>query len=126
MTVRAMKGGAVDFLTKPFRDQDLLDAVVSAIDKDRKRRADDKTIANLQARFDSLSSREREVLGFVAAGLMNKQTAAELNLAEITVKIYRGNVMKKMQAGSLAELLRMAEALGIRPAKPPRGRAGSR
>jgi FixJ family two-component response regulator len=123
MTVRAMKGGAVDFLTKPFRDQDLLDAVVSAIDKDRKRRADDKTIANLQARFDSLSSREREVLGFVAAGLMNKQTAAELNLAEITVKIYRGNVMKKMQAGSLAELLRMAEALGIRPAKPPCGRA---
>jgi len=126
MTVRAMKGGAVDFLTKPFRDQDLLDAVVSAIDKDRKRRAADKAIANLRARFDILSSREREVLGFVAAGLMNKQTAAELNLAEITVKIYRGNIMRKMQAGSLAELLRMAEALGIRPAKPPRGRAGSR
>jgi FixJ family two-component response regulator len=124
MTVRAMKGGAVDFLTKPFRDQDLLDAVVSAIDKDRKRREADKTVANLQALYDTLSSREREVLGFVAAGLMNKQVAAELDLAEITVKIYRGHIMKKMQARSLADLIRMTETLGIRPAKPPGGPAG--
>ncbi|MBV9462078.1 MAG: response regulator transcription factor [Bradyrhizobium sp.] len=118
MTVRAMKGGAVDFLTKPFRDQDLLDAVVGAIDKDRKRREANKTIANLQALYETLSSREREVLAFVAAGLMNKQIAAELGLAEITVKIYRGHIMKKMQAKSLADLIRMTEALGIRPAKP--------
>jgi FixJ family two-component response regulator len=118
MTVRAMKGGAIDFLTKPFRDQELLDAVVSAIDKDRKRREADKTVANLQALFETLSSREREVLAFVAAGLMNKQIAAELGLAEITVKIYRGHIMKKMQAKSLADLIRMTEALGIRPARP--------
>ena len=118
MTVRAMKGGAVDFLTKPFRDQELLDAVVSAIDKDRKRREADKTVASLQALFESLSSREREVLAFVAAGLMNKQIAAELGLAEITVKIYRGHIMKKMHAKSLADLIRMTEALGIRPARP--------
>lgn len=118
MTVRAMKGGAVDFLTKPFRDQDLLDAVVGAIDKDRKRRESNKTIASLQALFETLSSREREVLAFVAAGLMNKQIAAELGLAEITVKIYRGHIMKKMQAKSLADLIRMTEALGIQPAKP--------
>jgi FixJ family two-component response regulator len=117
MTVRAMKGGAVDFLTKPFRDQDLLDAVVSAIDKDRKRRESDKTVASLQVLFETLSSREREVLAFVAAGLMNKQIAAELGLAEITVKIYRGHIMKKMQAKSLADLIRMTEALGIHPAK---------
>jgi FixJ family two-component response regulator len=117
MTVRAMKGGAVDFLTKPFRDQELLDAVVSAIDKDRKRREADKTVASLQALYEILSSREREVLAFVASGLMNKQIAAELGLAEITVKIYRGHIMKKMRAKSLADLIRMTEALGIRPAK---------
>jgi FixJ family two-component response regulator len=113
-----MKGGAVDFLTKPFRDQDLLDAVVGAIDKDRKRRESDKAVASLQALFETLSSREREVLAFVAAGLMNKQIAAELDLAEITVKIYRGHIMKKMQAKSLADLIRMTEALGIRPGRP--------
>jgi FixJ family two-component response regulator len=121
MTVRAMKSGAVDFLTKPFRDQDLLDAVMGAIDKDRKRRESDKTVANLQALFDTLSSREREVLAFVASGLMNKQIAAELSLAEITVKIYRGHIMKKMHAKSLADLIRMTEALGVRPAKPSSG-----
>jgi FixJ family two-component response regulator len=126
MTVRAMKGGAVDFLTKPFRDQDLLDAVVSAIDKDRRRREADRTVANLQVLFDTLSSREREVLGFVAAGLMNKQIAAELDLAEITVKIYRGHIMKKMKARSLADLIRMTAALGIPPAKPSGGPAGPR
>ena len=117
MTVRAMKGGAVDFLTKPFRDQELLDAVVSAIDKDRKRREADKTVASLQALYETLSSREREVLAFVASGLMNKQIAAELGLAEITVKIYRGHIMKKMRAKSLADLIRKTEALGIRPTK---------
>ena len=124
MTVRAMKSGAVDFLTKPFRDQDLLDAVVNAIDKDRRRRETDKAIAGLQSLYDRLSSREREVLGFVAAGLMNKQIAAELELAEITVKIYRGHIMKKMQARSLADLIRMTETLGIRPTRPSGGPAG--
>jgi FixJ family two-component response regulator len=117
MTVRAMKGGAIDFLTKPFRDQDLLDAVVGAIDKDRKRRESDKAVEGLRALYETLSSREREVLAFVASGLMNKQIAAELGLAEITVKIYRGHIMKKMHAKSLADLIRMTEALGIRPAR---------
>jgi FixJ family two-component response regulator len=113
MTVRAMKGGAVDFLTKPFRDQDLLDAVMTAIDRDRKRREVDKTVTNLQALYETLSARERQVLALVASGLMNKQVAAKLDLAEITVKIYRGNIMKKMGAKSLADLVRMTEALGI-------------
>jgi len=113
MTVRAMKGGAVDFLTKPFRDQDLLDAVMKAIERDRKRREVSKTVANLQSLFETLSAREREVLALVASGLMNKQVAAELGLAEITVKIYRGHIMKKMGAKSLADLIRMTEALGI-------------
>jgi FixJ family two-component response regulator len=118
MTVRAMKSGAVDFLTKPFRDQDLLDAVRTAIERDRRRREVEKTVSNLQALFETLSPREREVLAFVASGLMNKQIAAELGLAEITVKIYRGHIMRKMRAKSLAELIRMTEALGIRPEKP--------
>jgi FixJ family two-component response regulator len=118
MTVRAMKGGAVDFLTKPFRDQDLLDAVMMAIERDRKRREVGKTVANLQSLFETLSSREREVLALVASGLMNKQVAAELGLAEITVKIYRGHIMKKMGAKSLADLIRMTEALGVGRAKP--------
>jgi FixJ family two-component response regulator len=113
MTVRAMKGGAADFLTKPFRDQDLLDAVMKAIERDRKRREVSKTVANLQSLFETLSAREREVLALVASGLMNKQVAAELGLAEITVKIYRGHIMKKMGAKSLADLIRMTEALGI-------------
>jgi FixJ family two-component response regulator len=113
MTVRAMKGGAVDFLTKPFRDQDLLDAVMKALERDRKRREVYKTVANLRSLFETLSAREREVLALVASGLMNKQVAAELGLAEITVKIYRGHIMKKMGAKSLADLIRMTEALGI-------------
>ncbi|MEA2908455.1 MAG: hypothetical protein QOJ15_536 [Bradyrhizobium sp.] len=119
MTVRAMKSGAVDFLTKPFRDQDMLDAVVAAIERDRKRREADKIIANFQALFDTLTPRERDVLALVTSGLMNKQVAAELGLAEITVKIHRGHIMKKMGARSLADLIRMAETLGIRRAKPP-------
>jgi FixJ family two-component response regulator len=117
MTVRAMKGGAVDFLTKPFRDQDMLDAVVTAIERDRKRRESDKIVANLQALFETLTSRERQVLTLVSSGLMNKQIAAELGLAEITVKLHRGRIMKKMDAKSLAELARKAETLGIHRVK---------
>jgi FixJ family two-component response regulator len=118
MSVRAMKGGAVDFLTKPFRDQDMLDAVTVAMERDRKRRETDKILANLQTHFETLTPREREILAFVSSGLMNKQIAAELGLAEITVKIHRGHIMKKMSAKSLADLLRKAETLGIRRAKP--------
>jgi FixJ family two-component response regulator len=118
MTVRAMKGGAIDFLTKPFRDQDMLDAVLMAIERDRKRREVEKVVVNLQALFETLTSREREVLALVATGLMNKQIAAELGLAEITVKIHRGHIMKKMAARSLADLVRKAETLGINRIKP--------
>jgi FixJ family two-component response regulator len=120
MTVRAMKGGAVDFLTKPFRDQDMLDAVVRAIERDRKRREADRIVTDLRALFETLSTREREVLAFVSSGLMNKQIAAELGLAEITVKIHRGHIMKKMGARSLADLLRKAETLGVRRDKSQR------
>jgi FixJ family two-component response regulator len=118
MSVRAMKGGAVDFLTKPFRDQDMLDAVTVAIERDRSRREADRIIANLQAHFDTLTPREREILALVSSGLMNKQIAAELGLAEITVKIHRGHIMKKMGARSLADLVRKAETLGIARVKP--------
>ena len=103
MSVRAMKGGAVDFLTKPFRDQDMLDAVTVAIERDRKRREADKIVANLQTHFETLTPREREILASVSSGLMNKQIAAELGLAEITVKIHRGHIMKKMGAKTLAD-----------------------
>jgi FixJ family two-component response regulator len=118
MTVKAMKSGAVDFLTKPFRDQDMLDAVVMAIERDRKRREAEKVVDNLKALFESLTAREREVLALVASGLMNKQIAAELGLAEITVKIHRGHIMRKMGARSLADLVRKAETLGIHRPKP--------
>jgi FixJ family two-component response regulator len=118
MTVRAMKGGAVDFLTKPFREQDMLDAVLAAIERDRKRREADKILVDLQTRFEALTSREREILAGVSSGLMNKQIAAQLGLAEITVKIHRGHIMRKMGAKSLAELVKRAEALGISSVKP--------
>lgn len=118
MTVRAMKGGAVDFLTKPFREQDMLDAVLAAIERDRKRREADKILVDLQTRFEALSSREREILAGVSSGLMNKQIAAQLGLAEITVKIHRGHIMRKMGAKSLADLVKRAEALGISRIKP--------
>jgi FixJ family two-component response regulator len=118
MSVRAMKGGAVDFLTKPFRDQDMLDAATVAIERDRKRRETENVIANLRTHFETLTPREREILALVSSGLMNKQIAAELGLAEITVKIHRGHIMKKMAARSLADLLRKAETLGIRQTKP--------
>jgi FixJ family two-component response regulator len=114
MSVKAMKSGAVDFLTKPFRDQDMLDAVTTAIERDRKRREADKVVTHLQALFETLTPREREILASVSSGLMNKQIAAELGLAEITVKIHRGHIMKKMGAKSLADLVRMAETLGVR------------
>jgi FixJ family two-component response regulator len=118
MTVRAMKGGAVDFLTKPVRDQDMLDAVRAAIERDRRRRDVEKTVSSVRSRFESLTPRERDVLSLVASGLMNKQVAAELGLAEITIKIYRGQIMRKMGAKSLADLVRMTEALGIQRPKP--------
>jgi FixJ family two-component response regulator len=116
MTVRAMKAGAVEFLTKPFRDQDLLDAVQIALERDRARRAQDKTTLQLRSNFEALTPREQEVIGYVTSGLMNKQIAAELGVSEITVKVHRGNVMKKMGARSLADLVRMADALGVRRA----------
>jgi FixJ family two-component response regulator len=117
MTVRAMKSGAIDFLTKPVRDQDMLDAVRAAIERDRKRRNAEESVAGVRSRFEGLSARQRDILTLVASGLMNKQVAAELGLAEITVKIYRGQIMRRMGAKSLADLVRMVEALGIsRPA----------
>jgi FixJ family two-component response regulator len=116
MTVRAMKAGAVEFLTKPIRDQDLLDAVQLALDKDRARREAEKAISEVRARYESLTPREQEVIALVTAGLMNKQIAAEMDVSEITAKVHRGNVMRKMGAKSLAELVRMADLLGIRRA----------
>lgn len=113
MSVKAMKAGAVDFLTKPFRDQDMLDAVTRALDLDRKRREGETVASGLRARFESLTPRQSEVLTLVTSGLMNKQIAGLLNVSEITVKIHRGQVMKKMEARSLAELVKMAEMLGI-------------
>jgi FixJ family two-component response regulator len=113
MTVQAMKAGAVEFLTKPCRDQDLLHAVRTALERDRVRRKDQMHTALLRAQSDSLTAREKEVMGFVAAGLLNKQIAAEMDITEVTVKMHRGNIMRKMQARSLADLVRMADLLGI-------------
>ena len=116
MTVRAMKAGAVDFLTKPFRDQDLLDAVASAIQRDQKRREREHAIADMRTHFASLTPREREIMALVASGLMSKQIAAQIDLSEITVKVHRSHIMKKMAARSVADLVRMAEALAVKPA----------
>jgi len=122
MSVRAMKAGAVDFLTKPFRDQDLLDAVANALERDRKRREEEKGVAVLKAKLETLTPREREVMSLVTAGLMNKQVAGEIGVSEITVKIHRGHVMRKMGARSLADLVRMAEVLGVsRETRPASG-----
>jgi FixJ family two-component response regulator len=114
MSVKAMKAGAIDFLPKPFRDQDMLDAVIRALEQDRKRRDGEKAVSQLRHLFESLTPREREVLALVISGLMNKQIAHRLQVSEITVKIHRGHVMKKMEARSLADLVRMAELLGIK------------
>ena len=113
MSVRAMKAGAVDFLAKPFRDQDLLDAVTAAIQRDQKRREHENAMTDLRAHFSSLTPREREIMALVASGLMSKQIAAEVGLSEITVKVHRSHLMKKMGARSVADLVRMAEALGV-------------
>ena len=110
-----MKAGAVEFLTKPFRDQELLDAVHRAIDLNRRQRTERQSVAQVQARFDALTAREQEVITFVSTGLMNKQIAGKLGVTEITVKVHRANAMRKMGARSLADLLMMAQVLKLRP-----------
>jgi FixJ family two-component response regulator len=115
MTVRAMKAGAVEFLEKPFREQGLLDAIQVAIEKDRTRRDSDAQLADLRQKQDRLTARERQIMPLVTAGLLNKQIAARIGVSEITVKVHRGQVMRKMSARSLAELVRMADRLGISP-----------
>ena len=119
MTVQAMKAGAVEFLTKPCRDQALLDAVRLAIEEHRARRKEKKYVGALRDQFALLTAREKEVAGLVTAGLLNKQIAAELGISEVTVKMHRGNIMRKMQAHSLADLVRMADLLGVGRSKPP-------
>lgn len=117
MSVRAMKAGAVEFLTKPIREQDLVDAVQVALQRDQIRRESEEELSGVRAKFDSLTPREREVLVLVTSGLMNKQIAADLGISEIMVKVHRGNVMRKMSAASLADLVVMAQDLGIRGSK---------
>jgi FixJ family two-component response regulator len=114
MTVRAMKAGAIEFLTKPLREQELLDAVQTGLQRDRARRENQQAVSKLRAQYDALTPREQQIIGYVTSGLMNKQIAAEINVSEITVKVHRGNAMRKMGAKSLAELVRMADQLGIR------------
>ena len=118
MTVQAMKGGAIEFLTKPFRDQDLLDAVVAGLARDRARRESDKALRAVRERFDTLSPREREVMVQVTAGRLNKQIANDIGIAESTVKVHRTNLMRKMKARSVPELSRMADSLNLAPQQP--------
>jgi FixJ family two-component response regulator len=113
MSVRALKSGAVEFLTKPFRDQDLLDAIQQALQRDRAAREQQAEVHELHGRYQSLTAREREVMGLVVSGMLNKQIASEIGASEATVKIHRGNLMQKMQAGSLIELVRMADKLKL-------------
>jgi FixJ family two-component response regulator len=113
MSVRAMKAGAIEFLTKPFLDQDLFDAIQRGLEKDRERRREAAAVAELRGRFDALTQRQREIMALVVSGRLNKQIAAELDVSEITVKVHRGRVMKTMQAKSLVELVRMADKLGV-------------
>ena len=119
MSVRAIKEGAVDFLTKPFRDQDLLDAIQRALEIDRGARQDRSVVAELRHRYESLTKRERDVMKLVVSGLLNKQIAGELGSSEVTVKMHRGQVMRKMKAQSLVQLVRMAEKIGITSEAPP-------
>jgi FixJ family two-component response regulator len=118
MTVKAMKAGAVEFLTKPIREQDLLDAVRVALDRDRAQRHNAKAIADVRARFESLTLRERDVVALVTSGKMNKQVAAEIGVSEVAIKVHRHNAMKKLGAKSLVDLVRMADAAGIRRTIP--------
>jgi FixJ family two-component response regulator len=115
MTVRAMKAGAVDFLTKPLRQREMIEAVTRALAVDRKRRADEKTVADLRSLYELLTSREREVLAHATAGMMNKLIAEKLGVSEVTVKVHRSNIMRKLRTRSLADLARMVDALGVRP-----------
>lgn len=114
MSVKAMKAGAIDFLTKPFRDHEMLEAVTRALDRDQMRRAEERRAEQIKSRFDALTGREREVMSLVTAGLMNKQVASEIGISERTVKIHRGHVMRKMGTESLADLVLIAESLGVR------------
>jgi FixJ family two-component response regulator len=114
MSVKAMKAGAVDFLTKPFRDQEMLDAVTGALERDRKRRSEEQSNLDIRARFESLTPRERQIMALVTAGLMNKEVAFRIGISEMTVKIHRGHVMRKMGTKSLADLVLIAENLGVR------------
>jgi FixJ family two-component response regulator len=121
MGVKAMKAGALDFFAKPFKDQDMLDAVAHALARDSERLAAETALAGLRALYESLSPREKEVMAFVLSGLLNKQIASEMNLSEITVKVHRGQVMRKMKARSMPDLVRKAESLGIEPCLPHGG-----
>jgi FixJ family two-component response regulator len=118
MSVKAMKAGAIDFLTKPFRDQDLLDAVTKAIEHDRRRRKDETGARDLRARYSTLTAREKQIMALVTDGLMNKQVASKLEISQVTAKIHRGKVMRKLGAKSLADLVIMAETLGVRGKLP--------